>query len=557
MKNRHRLQKRILGLVCVILVTAVASCYRKRPRESEVLVIAKELQAAWIRNFNPLFSVNARWPTRGAIYEPLMIFNRLTSSYVPWLATSHRWNKDNTMLEFDLRQGVRWSDGEPFDAEDVGFTFDLMRRFKVLDQGNIWQFLESVDAIAKYRIRFTFKRAFTPGFDRLIHQPIVAAHVWRDIKDPVAFSNESPIGTGPYTEVIRFQNQVFELGKNPYYWQNDKFKVQRLRFPAYPSNQQANLSLIAGDIDWSGNFVPAVGKTYVSRNPSQHHYWYPSAGPMIFLYLNTKLPPFDQADVRKAISQAIDRQRLVKIALYNYTEPASSTGLPDLYEAWRPEETSGGDWLRFYPDQAAQKLDTAGYRCCRNGWRTDATGTSLSLDISVVSGWSDWVRAANVIAGSLRELGINARVRSLDFGAWFQNLQEGKFEASIAWSMEGASPFEYFRWLMAEQTVAADGEAALSNWHRFGDPRVDNLLLRFERTNDHGVQKQIIEQMVAIFQEDAPAIPLFSSPAWGNYNNARFEGFPNQDNPYVVLTPNSEPDFLLVLQNLKPREAKQ
>lgn len=70
-------------------------------------------QATWTRNFNPLHP-GALFPSAGGIYEPLLIFNRAKATYVPWLASSYSWSTDNTRLTFDVRPGVKWSDGKPF-----------------------------------------------------------------------------------------------------------------------------------------------------------------------------------------------------------------------------------------------------------------------------------------------------------------------------------------------------------------------------------------------------------------------------------------------------------
>ena len=96
-------------------------------------------QAPWKRVFNPfLKEEDTRWPSVAGIYEPLIVYNRATGAYVPWLATSFEWSTDNRKLRFALRSGVVWSDGIPFTAKDVAFTFGLMRRIPALDpQGEV------------------------------------------------------------------------------------------------------------------------------------------------------------------------------------------------------------------------------------------------------------------------------------------------------------------------------------------------------------------------------------------------------------------------------------
>jgi peptide/nickel transport system substrate-binding protein len=97
-----------------------------------VLSVSVEQQSTWIRAFNPLAPGEARWPTRAGIYEPLMVHNAVKGAWVPWLATGYRWSDDLLTLTFDIREGVKWSDGRPMTAADVAYTFALLKRFPAL-----------------------------------------------------------------------------------------------------------------------------------------------------------------------------------------------------------------------------------------------------------------------------------------------------------------------------------------------------------------------------------------------------------------------------------------
>src|SRR5258708_2815941 len=86
-------------------------------------------QTPWKRSFNPFRSETGfLWPASAGVYEPLVVYNRATGSYLPWLATGYDWSEDNLTLRFALRPGVVWSLGKPFSARDVTFTFDLIHR---------------------------------------------------------------------------------------------------------------------------------------------------------------------------------------------------------------------------------------------------------------------------------------------------------------------------------------------------------------------------------------------------------------------------------------------
>ncbi len=517
-----------------------------------VLVVLQEQQAAWVRNFNPLLATGgARWPTRAGIYEPLAIYNRATAAWTPWLATEWAWESP-FVLTMTVRDGVRFSDGAPFTASDVTYTFDLARREPALDSGGAWAFLAAVDAVDARTVRFTFARPYAPGFATLATQPIVPRHVWERVVDPVAWANPDPVGTGPFTEVRRFDTQIWELGRNPHYWQGLP-GVEALRFPAISSNDQALLALVQGEVDWAGSFVPAVERTYLARDP-HHHAWSPPLGDTVFLYPQTTRAPLDDVRVRGALSRAIDRERVVRVAMHDMTVPSHPSALSDAYAGWRRDDLTTAH-VTYDPPAAAGLLDAAGWRLDAEGRRRDARGEALTLPILVPAGWSDWVRAAQVVHDGLEAIGVDAPVQGLDFGAWFDRVGRGDFALALGWSVSGDTPYPFYRSLLGSATWVAPGEVAATNWHRARIPAADALLERFEATTDADTQAELVDALQEVFAEELPAVPLFPAPAWGQFNDTRFVGFPSADDAYAPLTPNGAPDPLLVLTRLRPRSS--
>ncbi|NNE08580.1 MAG: ABC transporter substrate-binding protein, partial [Gemmatimonadetes bacterium] len=169
---------------------------------------------------------------------------------------------------------------------------------------------------------------------------------------------------------------------------------------------------------------------------------------------------------------------------------------------------------------------------------------------------SDWVRASQVIARALREVGIDASVKLFDFGAWFQKVQKGEFDLSIGWSFEGPTPYEFYKWLMSSDTVMPEGETSHGNWHRFASADADAALSAFEVAADPDEQRRLSDEMQRTFVQEVPAIPLYPNPSWAEYNTSRFVGFPSADNPYADPSPNKfdRGEVLLVLTHLKPRQ---
>ena len=539
----------------ILAIFIFFSCENEIGRDKDGLIIYQENQISWVRNFEPLNPVSVcRWPTKGAIYEPLYIYNPIKTDWTPWLATGYSWQEDNKKLLFTIRSGVQWSDGQPFSAHDVAYTFNLTKQFPALDTRNYWDYLESVVAVSDTEIEANFNRVYVPGFDAIAGTYIIPKHVWSKLEDPLTFSNPNPIGTGPFTEILRFNSQVWELGKNHNYWQTGKPYIEKLIFPTFSNNEQTTLALLSGNLDWAGAFIPAIDRIYVDKDPEHHHYWFRNTGHSTFLLTNTKDPVLSDVSVRKAISYAIDREQVVKVGMYNYTTPAHVTSLSGSMAKWHsPEIKNKENWVSFDLNKANALLDNAGFEWINEEERIKPDGSLLEFDIIVVSGWSDWVRSAQVITQNLNKVGIKVNVRTYDFGAWIARMQQGNFEMAIGWADKGSTPYNLYKSMMFSGYVKPIGQTADLNWHRFGLEEADVLFKEFEQTSDEERIKNIISNLQHLFIENVPSIPLFAELSWAENNSKYFTNFPSEENPYGPLSVNEQPSFIFTLLNVKKR----
>lgn len=131
--------------------------------------------------------------------------------------------------------------------------------------------------------------------------------------------------------------------------------------------------------------------------------------------------------------------------------------------------------------------------------------------------------------------------------------ETGDFDSGIVWSDNAPTPWHYYRMMMGSATVKPVGEQTFSNYHRFSDPRADALLDQFAATADEATQHDIVNQLQAVYDEVAPAVPLFPGPEWGAYTDVRFTGWPTEDDPYATLSERS-PTTVLVLTKFEPVE---
>jgi len=120
-----------------------------------VLTMVAQQETAWVKNFNPFLQAGLLHTTRHFIYEPLVIFNDMQGGKPVYrLATNYAFSDDLKSVTFDLRDGVKWSDGEAFDADDIIFSFNLVKANKALDERSIWTQIKSVEKLAPNKVKF-------------------------------------------------------------------------------------------------------------------------------------------------------------------------------------------------------------------------------------------------------------------------------------------------------------------------------------------------------------------------------------------------------------------
>jgi peptide/nickel transport system substrate-binding protein len=301
-------------------------------------------------------------------------------------------------------------------------------------------------------------------------------------------------------------------------------------------------ALEAGELDWASLFVDDIEKRWVAKDPTRHLYWYPDFGQTALLELNTRRAPFDDASVRKAVSMALDRPRVMREALNGYAPPADATGLAESQSQWKdPAIAKAGDWTRRDVAQANALLDAAGLARGEGGVRSVSGGGPMRYDLVVVEGWSDWGVAAGIIRQNLAEVGIDATVKALpyDMGMWFGE--------------RGPTPYEFYKGQMDSALVKPVGEKAIANFHRFASEDASRALRRFEASADPAEQQRLARELQKIYVESAPSLPLFASPLWGVFNADRLTGFPSRFSPYAGSSPGLHSDNLQVLVTVKPR----
>jgi peptide/nickel transport system substrate-binding protein len=487
----------------------------------------------------------------GLTYETLDFVDSLQSGKVtPWLATSYAWSNNNQTLTFNIRPGVKWSDGKPFSAADVAYTFNLLKKFPALDVNAVWSVLSSVTQKGSNQVVFKFSTPAVPYFYYVAGQvPIVPEHIWSKIKNPVTDADTNPVGTGGYV-MSHCTPQNIQWTANSSYWQKGKADVQTVNMPAFLSNNTCNEYLATGQSQWGSQFIPDIKSYYVAKKPG-NTYWFPPVA-NVSLFPNLKVAPLNNVAVREAISYAINRQDVSTKGEFGYEPPASQDGIVSpTFSSWTSSAATAKIGSGYDPAKAESVLKAAGYTKGSNGF-FEKNGKEIKLSIITNGGYSDWVADIQIMAQELDKVGIDATPETPAANTFYADVYAGKYQLAYNVESGGPTPFYEMRQWLYSKNSAPEGTAAASNWERYDNPSVDKLLNSYGVTTSAATQASIVDQLQNVMVTQYPVIPILEEVDWFQYNSKEFTGYPTKTNPYAQPGLYNEPDWGYVLDNLKP-----
>lgn len=505
--------------------------------EKSQLTIVPDFYPTMVRNFNPFLATNLRTTTE-FVYEPLVIFNQMKGNEpVMRLASDYYMSDDLMTVTFEIRDGVKWSDGKAFSADDVVYSFDLVKNKPELDQIGINKWVKSVTKDGN-KVIFELTAANSNVPFEISKVPVVAKHIWSKVKNPTTFTNENPVGTGPFTEIDVFTPQLYVQCRNPNYWDNDNLEVDCLRVPQIANNDQLLTKIINSELDWTSSFIPDIDSTYAAANPN-HKYWYPAAGTMSFM-LNFKSPKagnneaINNVDFRRAFSMAIDRQTIIDIAFYGAGTPNDyASGLGDSFKSWSDEATHNKykTYNTYNIKGAKDLLAKAGFKDLDgDGFVESPKGEKIELEVQSPNGWTDFNNTVQLGVEQLQEAGINAKARTPDFAVYNESMLKGTYDVAFTNYFHGADPHLYWDTAYNSRLQKGDGMPRFA-MHYFENAQLDTLLNSFYKTADKGEQIKIAHSIQKIIAENQVTIPVISGANNFQYNEARFTGWWNEKNP--------------------------
>jgi peptide/nickel transport system substrate-binding protein len=298
-----------------------------------------------------------------AVFNNLIVYKQdeprnTDASIVPELATSWAWSADRTALTFKLRDGVKWHDGKPFTSADVKCTFELIQekgaqKFRKNPRKLWYQNVESVTATGPLEVVFKLTRpqASLTALLASGYSPMYPCHV------PPAQMRTNPVGTGPFMLAEFKTNELIRLVKNTNYWKPGRPYLDAIEMPIITNRSTAMLAFQAGKLDMTFPTevtVPLMRDIKAQVPKSVCHF-----GPMNVnenLIVNREKPPFDNADMRRAMALSMDRKAFVDILFEGQADIGGSL-LPAPNGVWGMPESTMRDMVGYNPDIAKNRAE--------------------------------------------------------------------------------------------------------------------------------------------------------------------------------------------------------
>jgi len=531
-----------IGLLCVFL-TFLSACTSPVLQDQVVFSVLSDP-----KTFNAVLSQESP-NIFGYTYEGLIRENPLTGEKRPALAEKWDVSADDLTITFTLREGLRWSDGEPLTVDDVLFSYqDLYLNPKIpnnyRDSLRIGksQAFPKITKVNQRQIAFQLPEPFAPFFDSA-EMPILPAHVLRSSVETLdkngnplflgKWGTDTPPGeivvNGPYQlrSYITSQRLIFE--KNPYYWQTSQSGqalpyIPRVIWAIVESTDTALLQFRSGSLDSlgvspesfsllkreedRGNFTiynggPAYGSTYLTFNLNQGKR---NGKPLVD---PAKSRWFNDLNFRQAIAYGIDRQRMIN-NIYRGLGEAQNSFVSVQSPFYNPEVKA----YDYDPEKARQLLQKAGFRYDNQQQLLDNTGARVRFTLNTNAGNKIREALGTQIQEDLGKLGIQVDFSPISFNVLVDKLSNSlEWDAIVLGLTGGNEPHSPNIWY-------TDGNLHMFNQKpQTGEPltgriiapweqAIADLALQGSQAIEFDRRRQTYDQMQGLVQDSLPFIYL-------------------------------------------------
>ena len=531
----------IAGLFATFLITA---CNPKTEPSSgtptaDSSAIATDLKLLYWQaptTLNPHLSPGTKdREAASLILEPLAAYSE-AEELVPILAAeiptaeNGGISADNTSVTWKLKEGVLWSDGEPFTAKDVAFTYQFITNPEVgATSGEFYGEVKSVEAADDLTVKVTFNRSTPSVMDPFVGGSgmILPEHIFKDSLGAQARSaagNTSPVGTNA------FQVKEFKPGDTIIYEPNPNFRGEPPAFTTVElkgggdavSAARAVLQTSEADYAWNIQAEPTViqgleanakGKMAYVPKPMMERIHINFSDPNKEVngeksQKDTPHPFLSEKPVREAISLAIDRETITQQLYGNAGSVATNFIVaPDKY-------VSPNTDYEFNLDKAAKSLDSAGWKDTNGDGVRDKNGVEMKiLFTSSVNPVRQ--KTQEIIKQNLGVIGMSVELRSVEPGIYFGDATNpdsvNRFNSDLqlfAFDSETPEPDSYMELYACDQISQKENQWGKENSSRYCNPKYDALLDKLNTEIDPAKRKALFVEMNDLLIDDVALIPL-------------------------------------------------
>ncbi len=486
------INKKIISLVVGILFLSslLAGCVEQQADEQPAAQVPQEVVAGLGRD--PVGARGAH-PYLTRVFEQLVILDAEMKPR-PGLATSWEVSEDGRTWTIHLREGVKFHDGTPFNAETAKFSLEWATRVRPGLLGSI----DRIEIVDDYTIKVIHSEPHAPFLRSLFFAVMISPNAI-DEDDRVIES----IGTGPFKVEDYQPEDKLVLVRNEAYW-GGLPKLERITLRYIPEATTRIMALEAGEIDMiidTGGILPEHAPV-LKANPEievmtihgvVHHH----------IGFDTTTPPFDDVRTRKAISYAIDPESLVRYALEGYGK-VMNTPVPPLYKDWMHPD------LLFEfsdKDKARKLLQEAGWADMDGDGIVEKDGEEFKVTMHLAGGWVGrwpYKTIAEIIQSDLREIGIAMDIDVVDTGLYREMMERGDVKMTLI-PIAGVSP----RSAVKDTFHSEGGMTVAINPPFFSNPRVDELTEAAMKETDDSRAQRLLFEVQEIVAAEVLMIPLF------------------------------------------------
>jgi peptide/nickel transport system substrate-binding protein len=443
--------------------------------------------------FDPVLASDngSEWLTFN-IFDTLIGTNSAAQSVPTGIATGWKITNGGKTYTFDIRQGVKFSDGTPMTIDDVVWSIQRAADPKQSFLSSVYNAVpyprsKHIRALDANTLRIDLAFPYSPLIP-LMNISIVGSILPKKLflKDPKAFA-QNPVGTGPFIMKEFVKGQYTKLVRNPHYWKPGKPYVDEVMIPFIADDNTRMQALEAGSVDAAAD-VPYSLINTLDKISGVHVKVEPVAE-LDAIWLNNKQPPLNDVRVRQALNYATDKEAIVKRVLFGYGEVANAM-MPKM-QYWRSD-------IKPYPFDIAMAKKLMKESSVPNGFSMPLVTDSIFLHQQI----------AQIVKQTWAQIGVNAQIQNLDSGTAFTAFSNGKYWAGNNWyiTSDAPAPDE-----MSEE-IFDDRGGTHAFFSFYSNKRTDQILDQAfhtsgsSRANAYG---ELQQQTMAT----APLVPLYFAPA--------------------------------------------